>query len=183
MNHHLPATTAGNATDAASTRAFLQQAVDQHPRLAAFSFTLELPYCEAMNEYRSLILLFHAEVWQRVGEYSRERQQERRNSPPTLLRWVWESASGLRCLMMLLMNCDTQATGLDPQLPDSALQELNGIIADAWQKVDGTSCTGVTSNTQRIINRVAQGVFTTSFNQLTAYVKAMVKPIATARRP
>ncbi|MCU6244334.1 DUF3296 domain-containing protein, partial [Enterobacter asburiae] len=74
-------------------RMFLQQAVDHYPRLVAFSFTLTLPYRESMADYRSLILRFHTEVWQRTGEYSWQRQQERQSSPPTLLRWIWEAAS------------------------------------------------------------------------------------------
>ena len=93
MNPYPPTTTAANDADVANTRDFLQQAVDHYPRLAALSFTLALPYREAMNEYRSLILRFHTEVWHRTGEYSWQRQQERCHSPPTILRWLWESAS------------------------------------------------------------------------------------------
>ncbi|MFZ4221181.1 hypothetical protein [Enterobacter ludwigii] len=89
MKHSSPT----NIADAAHIRAFLQQAVDHYPRLAAFCFTLGLPYRAIPADYQSLILRFHTEVWQRTGEYSWERQQERRNSPPTLLRWIWESAS------------------------------------------------------------------------------------------
>ncbi|WP_258306100.1 hypothetical protein [Enterobacter sp. CGMCC 5087] len=70
MNHYPPATTSGNAEDAVNTRAFLQQAVDHYPRLAVFSFTLVLPHHDTMADYRSLILRFHTEVWQRMGDYS-----------------------------------------------------------------------------------------------------------------
>jgi hypothetical protein len=87
MNHSYIRASDAVSADAVSTRAFLQQAVDHYPRLAAFSFTLALPYREAMSEYRSLILRFHSEVWQRTGEYSRQRQQARHRSLPTLLRW------------------------------------------------------------------------------------------------
>lgn len=86
MNHYSPVPTVGNAADVANTRTFLQQAVDHYPRLAAFSFTLALPYSENMADHRSLILRFHTEVWKRTGEYSRQRQQARRHSPPTILR-------------------------------------------------------------------------------------------------
>ncbi|MGQ3660662.1 hypothetical protein [Citrobacter braakii] len=82
MNHSYTRASDAVSADAVSTRAFLQQAVDHYPRLAAFSFTLKLPYREAMSEYRSLILRFHTEVWQRTGEYSRQCQQARR-LPPT----------------------------------------------------------------------------------------------------
>lgn len=82
MNHSYTRASDAVSADAASTRVFLQQAVDHYPRLAAFSFTLVLPYRETMNEYRSLILRFHTEVWQRTGEYSRQCQQARR-LPPT----------------------------------------------------------------------------------------------------
>lgn len=86
---------------------FLQQAVDHYPRQTAFSFTLALLYREVMSEYRSLILRFRTEVWQRTGEYSRQCQQARRPSPPTVLRWLWESVSAPECKMVLLMNLDT----------------------------------------------------------------------------
>lgn len=97
MNHSYIRASDAVSADAVSTRAFLQQAVDHYPRLAAFSFTLALPYREAMSEYRSLILRFHSEVWQRTGEYSRQRQQARHRSLPTLLRWIWETASAPEC--------------------------------------------------------------------------------------
>lgn len=84
MNSPHSGAEAGNAVDAAQTRAVLQQAVDHYPRLVAFSFTLVLPYHETLADYRSLILRFHSAVWQRTEEYSQARQQERKNSPPTL---------------------------------------------------------------------------------------------------
>ncbi|HHA1935288.1 TPA: hypothetical protein ACOEP6_003769, partial [Enterobacter ludwigii] len=120
MNHYSPAATTDSAADVANTRAFLQQAVDHYPRLAVFSFTLGLPYRESMADYRSLFLRFHTEVWQRTGAYSRERQQARQNSPPTLLRWIWESASAPECKMVLLMNLDTLGRTRD----ESAMQAI-----------------------------------------------------------
>ncbi|WP_236905783.1 hypothetical protein [Enterobacter hormaechei] len=75
MNHYPPAATSDNAADTANIRAFLQQAVDHYPRLVAFSFTLALPYRDIMTDYCALILRFHIEVWQRIGEYSWERQR------------------------------------------------------------------------------------------------------------
>jgi hypothetical protein len=39
-------------------------------------------YRESMADYRSLILRFHTEVWQRIGEYSWQRQQARRRHRP-----------------------------------------------------------------------------------------------------
>lgn len=83
MNHYPTVKNAGNTSETANTHAFLQQAIDHYPRLAAFGLTLKLPYREVMSEYRSLILRFHTEVWQRTGEYSCQRQQARRHSPPT----------------------------------------------------------------------------------------------------
>ncbi len=177
MNHYPPATTSGNAEDAVNTRAFLQQAVDHYPRLAAFCFTLALPYRESMADYRSLILRFHTEVWQRIGEYSWERQQARQSSPPTLLRWVWESASSPQCRMVLLLNLDTLGKAHD----ESALQAISEMFSDAWLTVTGTERNGVTNITPVILNRSGRGAFTTSFNLLTAQVQAMAAPIATAR--
>lgn len=102
MNNYSRVASGGNTADAANTHAFLQQAVDHYPRLVAFSFTLKLPYRETMSDYRSLILRFHTEVWQRTGQYSRHCQQARRHSPPTVLRWLWESVSAPECKMVLL---------------------------------------------------------------------------------
>ena len=82
MNPYSPSIVSGNSTDTTNTRAFLQQAVDHYPRLVVFCFTLTLPYRESMADYRSLILRFHTEVWQRIGEYSWQRQLARRHLPP-----------------------------------------------------------------------------------------------------
>ncbi|HDR2590840.1 TPA: inovirus-type Gp2 protein [Enterobacter ludwigii] len=156
---------------------FLQQAVDHYPRLAAFSFTLVLSFHESMTDYRSLFLRFHTEVWQRTGAYSRERQQARHNSPPTLLRWIWESASAPECKMVLLMNLDTLGRAHD----GSTQQAISEILREAWLTVTGAERNGVTGITPIILNRSVRGTFTKPFNQLTAQVKAMVAPLATAR--
>lgn len=87
MNHSCSEIAGADSSTPTTIRMFLQQAIDHYPRLAAFSFTLGLPYRESVADYRSLILRFHTEVWQRIGEYSWQRQQARKNSPPTLLRW------------------------------------------------------------------------------------------------
>ncbi|MFZ4171379.1 DUF3296 domain-containing protein [Enterobacter ludwigii] len=177
MNHYLPTTASGNATDAANTRVFLQQAVDHYPRLAAFSFTLGLPYRESMADYRSLFLRFHTEVWQRTGAYSRERQQARHNSPPTILRWIWESASAPECKMVLLMNLDTLGRTRD----ESAMQAISEMLRETWLTVTDSEHHGVTNITPIIINRSVRGTFTVPFNQLTAQVQVMSAPLATAR--
>ncbi|WP_373226505.1 DUF3296 domain-containing protein [Enterobacter cloacae complex sp. ESBL7] len=181
MKYCLTKTTGVNHTDAVSARTFLQQAVDHYPRLVAFSFTLVLPYRETMTDYHALILRFHTEVWQCTGEYSRERQQERRHSPPTILRWLWESVSAPECKMVLLMNLDTLGAARNAQLIENALQAISVAIAEAWQTVTGVDHDGITSMTPMIINRAVRGAFTTPFNQLTAQVQAMVAPVATAR--
>ncbi|WP_439413121.1 DUF3296 domain-containing protein [Enterobacter ludwigii] len=177
MNHSCSEIAGADSCTPATIRMFLQQAVDHYPRLAAFSFTLLLPFHESMTDYRSLILRFHSEVWQRIGEYSWQRQQVRRSSPPTLLRWVWESASAPECKMVLLMNLDTLGRVHD----ESAQQAINEMLSDAWLTVTGAERNGVTSITPIILNRSVRGTFTKPFNQLTAQVKAMVAPLATAR--
>lgn len=177
MNNPYTGATTGNAADAANTRPFLQQAVDHYPRLAAFSFTLVLPYRETMTEYRSLILRFHSEVWHRTGEYSQERQLARKCSPPTLLRWIWEAASAPECKMVLLLNLDTLGRVHD----ESAQQGISEILIDAWITVTGANRKDVTNITPVILNRVARGVFTTPFNQLIAQIKAMTVPVTLAR--
>lgn len=176
MNHYLPATTVGNTTDAASMRAFLQQAVDHYPRLVAFSLTLKLPYREVMSEYRSLILRFHTEVWQRTGEYSRQCQQARLSSPPTILRWMWESASAPECEMLLLMNLDTLGALRD----EVVQQEMSGILREAWSTVTGTD-SNVTRMASFIISRTGRCSFSQPFGQLQAQVNEMVSPVMTAR--
>ncbi|WP_436882713.1 DUF3296 domain-containing protein [Enterobacter asburiae] len=177
MNHSCSEIAGADNSTPATIRMFLQQAIDHYPRLAAFSFTLALPYRESVADYRSLILRFHTEVWQRIGEYSWQRQQERRNSPPTLLRWVWESASAPQCRMVLLLNLDTLGKAHD----ESAQRAISEMFSDAWLTVTGAECSGVTNITPVILNRVARGVFTTPFNQLTVQVKAMTTPLTTAR--
>lgn len=177
MNHSSPT----NIADAANVRAFLQQAVDHYPRLAAFSFTLGLPYRAIPTDYRSLILRFHTEVWQSIGEYSWERQQERRSSPPTVLRWVWEPASSAQCKMVLLLNLDTLGTSGHTGLAESAQQAISEMLSEAWLTVTGMERNGVTSIMPIILNRTGRGTFTAPFNQLRTLVQAMEVPVATAR--
>lgn len=59
------------------------------------------------------MLRFHIEVWQRTDEYSRNRQQTRRHSPLTVLRWIWGATSAPVCRMVLMMNLDTFEGALD----------------------------------------------------------------------
>lgn len=176
MNHSYTRASDAVSADAVSTRAFLQQAVDHYPRLAAFSFTLAMPCREVMIEYRSLILRFHTEVWQRTGEYSRQRQQARRHSPPTILRWMWESASAPECKIVLLMNIDTIGGSLD----EVVRQEMSVILREAWRKVAGTD-SNVTRMASFIISRTERCSFSQPFSQLQTRVNEMVSPVMTAR--
>lgn len=176
MNHSYTRASDAVSADAFSTRAFLQQAVDHYPRLAAFSLTLKLPYCEAMSEYRSLILRFHTEVWQRTGEYSRQCQQARRPSPPTVLRWMWESVSVPECKMVLLMNLDTLGAWHD----EVVWQEMNGLLRDAWCTVMHAD-NNVTRMTSFNINRTEKSSFSQSFSQLQTRVNEMASPVMMAR--
>ncbi len=180
MNHPSSFTTVGVTADEVNLRTFLQQAVDHYPRLVAFSFMLELPYHETLNDYRSLILRFHTEVWQRTGEYSHQRQQACRHSPPTILRWLWEGVSALGCNMILLINLNTLETVRDPSLIDNALQEMNTAISDVWQTAAGVH-NKVTNMSSAIISRTEKGSFTVPFNQLQAKVNNMVSPVIMAR--
>lgn len=177
MNHSVSEITGADCCSPATIRMFLQQAVDHYPRLVAFSFTLTLPYRKSMTDYRALILRFHTEVWQQIGKYSWQRQQERRSSPPTLLRWIWEAASAPECKMVLLLNPDTLGRVHD----ESAQQGISEMLIDAWIAVTGANRKDVTNITPVILNRVARGVFTTPFNQFTAQVKAMTVPVTLAR--
>lgn len=181
MNDHYTGATAGNAADAANIRAFLQQAVDHYPRLVAFSFTLVLPHRETLADYRSLILRFHTEVWQRTGAYSQERQQERKNSPPTVLRWLWETASAPECRIVILMNLDTLAVRSSAQSVENAIQAMSGLLREAWLTVCGAEHNGVANITPLVISRAGCGGFTASFNQLKARVQEMQEPVTTAR--
>ena len=181
MNHSYTRASDAVSADAVSTRAFLQQAVDHYPRLAAFSFTLKLPYRETLSEYRSLILRFHTEVWQRTGEYSRQRQQERHHSPPTVLRWMWEATSAPECGMIMLMNLDTLGSGSSAQHVENAMQAMGELLREAWLAVCGAEHNGVTNLTSVILNRSGLGVFTMRFSQLKATVQGMTLPVMTAR--
>ena len=176
MNHSYTRAPDAVSADAFSTRAFLQQAVDHYPRLAAFSFTLKLPYREVMSEYRSLILRFHTEVWQRTGEYSRQCQQARRPSPPTVLRWMWESVSAPECKMVLLMNLDTLGVWRD----EVVQQEMSGILREAWRTVTGTD-SNVTRMASFIISRTEGSSFSRQFSRLNTMVNETVPPVMTAR--
>lgn len=176
MNPYSPSIVSGISTDTISTRAFLQQAVDHYPRLVAFCFTLTLPYCESMADYRSLILRFHTDVWQRIGEYSWQRQQARHYLPPTLLRWLWEAASAPACRMVLLMNLDTLGVWRD----EVVQQEMSGILREAWRTVTGTD-SNVTRMASFIISRTGRCSFSQPFSQLQTRVNEMVSPVMTAR--
>lgn len=180
MNPPSSFTVADIVADEVNLRTFLQQAVDHYPRLAAFSFTLELPYRETLSDYRSLILRFHTEVWQQIGEYSHKRLQACRHSPPTILRWLWEGMSAPGCNMILLMNLNTLETVREPSLIDSALLEMNAAISDAWQTVAGVN-NKVTKMSSIIISRTEKGTFTEPFSQLQAKVDNMVSPVSMAR--
>lgn len=173
---HSHNTAADSTADATCVRTFLQQVVDHYPRLAAFSFTLVLPYRETMNEYRSLILRFHTEVWQRTGEYSWQRQQERRHSPPTILRWLRESARAPECKMVLLMNLDTLGGWRD----EAVQQEMSGILREAWRTVTHAD-NSVTSMSSFIISRSDRSSFALPFSQLQTRVSEMASPVIVTR--
>ncbi|WP_262484735.1 YagK/YfjJ domain-containing protein [Citrobacter braakii] len=181
MNHSCSEIAGADSSTPATMRLFLQQAVDHYPRLAAFSFTLALPYSESIADYRSLILRFHTEVWQQIGEYSWQRQQARHQSPPTLLRWIWESVCTSECKMVLLLNSDTLGAVSHGQLIESTQQAVSEILNDAWLTVTGVERNGVTNITPIILNRSGRGTFMTSFNQLKVQVQTMQEPVATAR--
>lgn len=181
MSHYPFTTTAGNAADVAHVRAFLQQAVDHYPRLAAFGFTLRLPCRENLADYQSLMLRFHTEVWQHTDEYSRNRQQARRHSPPTVLRWVWGATSAPVCRMALMMNFDTLGGRNNLQLYENALLDMSEIICDAGQTASGARCDAVTNMTSLIISRSERGSFSSPFNQLKTWIQAMDAPVTMVR--
>ncbi|MCE1613511.1 DUF3296 domain-containing protein [Enterobacter ludwigii] len=181
MNHSVSEITGADCCSPATIRMFLQQAVDHYQRLVAFSFTLTLPYCKSMTDYRSLILRFHTEVWQRTGEYSWQRQQERRNSPPTLLRWIWGSLSAPECRMVLMMNLSTLDTGACAQRTENPVQVMSELLREAWLKVAGAVLPGVSHITPVILCRSDRRVFTARACQLNAQVQAMARPVTTSR--
>lgn len=176
MNHNPANPAVDNAADGLNIHAFLQQAVDHYPRLAAFSFTVLLPHSETMEDNRVLIFRFHTEVWQRIGEYLWQRQQARRNSPPTILRWIWESVGTAECKMVLLMNLDTLGAGCD----EVARQVMSAIIDEAWRTATEAD-KNVASMSFFIISRSDKCSFTQSFNQLRLRVDEMASPVMAAR--
>ncbi|EMP5336915.1 inovirus-type Gp2 protein [Citrobacter freundii] len=177
MNHSYTRASDAAGADAISTRAFLQRAVDHYPRLVAFSFTMLLPNSETMADNRTLILRFHTEVWQRIGEYSCQRQQTRRHSPPTILRWIWESVCTAECRMVLLMNLDTLGAVSDDE---GAQQVMSKLLCEAWLIVSEVHC-GITDIMPIIVNRSDSGTAMTPFNQLKTQLQSMVTPVLIAR--
>lgn len=180
MNPCSPSIVSGNSTDTTNTRDFLQQVVDHYPRLAAFCLTLTLPYRGSMADYRSLILRFHTEAWQRIGEYLWQRQQARCYLPPTLLRWLWEAVSAPACRMVLLMNLDILVAVRKPPLMVSVLQEMYAVIRDASRTVTDAD-NRVVSMSSSIISRTDRCSFTRPFSQLQTRGNEMVSPVMTAR--
>ena len=124
-NHATPVV--DNSADGVNILAFPQQAVDHYPRLVVFSFKLQLPHSETSADNRVLIMRFHTEIRQRIGEYSWQRQQARRHSPPNILRWLWEPVSAAECKMVLLMNLDTLGAMRETPTGDGVVQEINAI--------------------------------------------------------
>lgn len=176
MNHNPAIPAIDNAADGLNIHAFLQQAVDHYPRLAAFSFTALLPHSETMTDNRSLIMRFHTEVWHRIGEYSWQRQQARRHSPPTILRWIWEPVCTAECKMVLLMNLDTLGVVRD----EGALQMMSKLLCEAWLTVSEVH-DGIAGIMPIIINRSDRETIMTSFHQLKAQVLPMVSPVLVVR--
>lgn len=181
MNYNPVTLAVDNAAEGLNIRAFLQQAVDHYPRLVAFSFTALLPHSETMADKPTLIARFRTEVWQCIGEYSWQRQQARQSSPPTILRWIWESVSMAECKMVLLMNLDTLGAISNVQLIENAQQAISEIIRDAWLTVTDTDHCSVTNITPIIVNRTGKGTFSAPLNQLQTQVQAMCQPLATAK--
>ncbi|EPA0076701.1 DUF3296 domain-containing protein [Enterobacter mori] len=111
MNPYSHGASCADSCTPATLRLFLPQAVDHYPRLAAFSLTLVLPYRKTLADYRALILRFHAEVWQRTAEDLQKRQQARKSSLLTLLRWIREATCVPECNMVLMMDLNTPEAG------------------------------------------------------------------------
>ncbi|EBG4357951.1 DUF3296 domain-containing protein [Salmonella enterica subsp. enterica] len=176
MNHNPVTPAVDHAADRLNIHAFLQQAVDHYPRLAAFSFTVLLPHSETMTYNRALILRFHTEVWQQIGEYSWQRLQARRHSPPTILRLIWESVDTVECRMVLLMNLDTLGAVRD----EDALQVMGRLLCETWWMVSETR-NGITDIMPIILNRSDSGTALMPFNQLKTQVQSMVAPVLIAR--
>lgn len=181
MNHNSVTLAVDNAAEGLNIRAFLQQAVDHYPRLVAFSFTALLPCHETMTDKQALITRFHTEVWQRIGEYSWQRQQSHQSSPPTILRWIWGAVDTAECKMVLLMNFDTLGAISNVQLIENAQHAISEIIQDVWLTVMDTDRCGVMNITPIIVNRTGKGAFSAPFNKLQTQVQAMCQPVTTAK--
>ncbi|EEN2098301.1 hypothetical protein G5H88_003731 [Salmonella enterica subsp. enterica serovar Florida] len=113
-------------------------------------------------------MCFHTEVWQRIGEYSWQRQQTRRHSPPTVVGTA-------ECKMVLLMNLDTLVVR-----DEGALQVMSKLLCEAWLGVSEAQ-DGITDIMPIIINRSGGGAAMTPFNQLKTQVQSMVTPVLIAR--
>lgn len=116
-----------------------------------------------------------------MGEYSRQRQQARHHSPPTLLRWIWEVASAPECQIVLMMNLDTLGAGHTTLHAEINPEEMNALLRESWQAVCGAEHNGVENLTPVILNRSGRSAFTMRFSQLNATVEGMSLPVMMAR--
>ncbi|ECT9471516.1 hypothetical protein CHP97_15575 [Salmonella enterica subsp. enterica serovar Carrau] len=94
--------------------------------------------------------------------------------------WIWASAGTAECELVVLMNLNKLETVWDPSLIESALQEMNAAISDAWWAAAGVDNNG-TNMSSFIINSSDKNSFTVPFSQLQVRKDNMVPPVTTAR--
>ncbi|HHH2114906.1 TPA: hypothetical protein ACPZUT_000236 [Yersinia enterocolitica] len=100
-------------TDAQRINHVLQAAIDHYPRLVAFQLNLQGANTDALSlpeetardirnhpagaytEGPTRALAFQADVEHRFGDHALARMTAGKPSPPTLLRWMWETGNAL----------------------------------------------------------------------------------------
>lgn len=103
-----------------------------------------------------------------------------RASPPTVLRWVWESDKTAECKTVLLMNPEILGTVQNALPGDSVLQEMEVIVSDTWRTVLEAN-SRVTNMSSFIVSRSDRSAFTQTFNPLRTRVDKMASPVMVAR--
>lgn len=185
-------------TDAQLIHRELQSAIDHYPRLAAFRFSLQQPepderfLTEEIARYTrqhpvsanawspASVLAFHADVGHRFDDYVQARTAAGKPSPPTLLRWVWETGHALPCRMLLLFNLATchhprQGTGS----VEEELKAAASLLSEAWNDVCPSG--ELTGMTFFRVERTRSEVFGGQYAALREAASQLAFPVATTR--
>ncbi len=163
-------------------RRVLQQATDHHPRLVALGFTLQYGNCyscDNVQQGKALLLRFHAEVYCRIGNYSKIRIEAGKPSQPTLLRWLWEAESTSTCRMMMLFNFGVCSLPRYDSSASYGIQEVMSLLVAAWREVEPDG--ELTEIKVHRVERTKPADFDKQYLELRDAALKMTSPIAFAK--